>query len=301
MMSRVKNLEADAQIGMVRKVLDHGAVMLVDYMGGDESIVRAARVSYGAGTKTLQEDKALIKYLLRHSHTTPFEMVETTFYLKMPIFVMRQIVRHRTANMNEMSLRYSIELDVHYVPELDAIQGQSSSNKQGREEKGWTKEAKEGIQTEMRDHAEASYALYQKLIQQGVAREIARFVLPVTFYTECYWKMDLWNMLHFLALRMDAHAQFETREFANAMAEVVKKVVPVAFEAFEEYIKDGMRLSKKEETAVATLLRGATQEDACSAAGLTLYKPDGTPLITGEGPEFLQKLAAIREKEARRG
>ncbi|MDE1874121.1 MAG: FAD-dependent thymidylate synthase [Candidatus Micrarchaeota archaeon] len=297
----MKNPGADAQIGVERKVLDHGVVMLVDYMGGDESIVRAARVSYGAGTKTLQEDKALIKYLLRHSHTTPFEMVEMAFYLKMPIFVMRQIVRHRTANMNEMSLRYSIELDVHYVPELDAIQGQSTSNRQGREEKGWTKEAKENIQKEMQEHAEASYALYQKLIQQGVAREIARFVLPVTFYTECYWKMDLWNLFHFLALRMDAHAQFETREFANAMADVVKGVAPGAFEAFEEYIQEGVKLSKKDQVAVTALLRGATLEDACSTAGLKLTKPDGTPLKMGEGPEFLQKLEIIKEKAVKRG
>ncbi len=295
-MSRIAVPAADAIIGVRRPVLDHGFVTLVDYMGNDDAIVQAARVSYGAGTKTLRDDKGLIRYLLRHHHTTPFEMVEAKFLAKMPIFVARQWVRHRTASLNEYSERYSLAIKEYYVPPLEAIQAQSTSNRQGREEKGWSIETKERMRNEIIAHSDASYALYNGLVERGLARELARTVLPVNFYTEWYWKIDLHNLMHFLSLRLDAHAQWEIRQYAVTMADMTKVIVPVAYEAFEDFALNSAMLSNKDQAAVAALLRGSTVEEACASAGLELRKADGEQIKSGEGPEFLQKLEIIKAR-----
>ncbi len=299
-MLRVSVPEADKLIGIRRQVLDHGFVGLVDYMGDDGAIVQAARVSYGAGTRTLRDDRGLIRYLLRHQHTTPFEMVEMKFVAKMPIFVARQWIRHRTANVNENSLRYSEEENEYYVPPIEAVQAQSTSNRQGREEKGWSPEKKEAVREAIRKHSEASYAVYTDLLKEGVARELARAVLPVNFYTKWYWKIDLHNMFHFLGLRLDAHAQWEIRQYAVAMADMVKVITPIAFEAFEDFALNSVRLSNKDQAAVAVLLRGSTLEEALTKAGLETKKADGTLIKMGEGPEFLQKLETIQTRIAPR-
>ena len=196
--------------------LDKGFVRLVDSMGGDEAIVQAARVSYGKGTRKVSQDRGLIRYLMRHRHTTPFEMVEFKFHAKMPIFVARQWVRHRTANINEYSLRYSEARDEFYIPDPDQIQFQSTINKQGRSGEV-PKALKERIQTYFREISERSFDIYKEMNDAGVARELARAVLPVNLYTEWYWKNDLHNLLHFIGLRSDSHAQYEIRVYSDAM------------------------------------------------------------------------------------
>ena len=224
-------------------VLDHGFVGLVDHMGSDNAIVRAARVSYGEGTKKVQGDRGLIRYLMRHEHTTPFEMCEVKFHIKLPIFVMRQLVRHRTASLNEYSARYSVITDEFYVPEPDKLKPQSTTNKQGREGE-LTDEQRAHIiadQIESWDHA---YSVYEQHINNdGLARETARAILPVGGYTECYWKANLKNFLHMARLRMDSHAQWEIQEFARAMYELVKPLFPIACEAFEDYAVNSVKVS----------------------------------------------------------
>jgi thymidylate synthase (FAD) len=207
-------------------VLDHGFVGLVDHMGSDDAIVQAARVSYGAGTKQVQDDRNLIRYLMRHEHTTPFEMCEVKFHIKLPIFVMRQLVRHRTASMNEYSARYSVLTDEFYIPEMEQIQQQSSTNKQGREESDWGFEERRRVQHAFQRSFFNSYREYTELLGKdgaGLARELARSVLPVGGYTELYWKANLKNFLHMARLRMDPHAQWEIREFAGAMYDSVQE------------------------------------------------------------------------------
>jgi thymidylate synthase (FAD) len=240
------------------KVHDHGLVALVDVMPrlipsgktADFAIVQAARVSYGAGTKMVNEDRGLIRYLARHRHTTPFEMVEFKFHHVMPIFIARQWIRHRTANVNEYSARYSIVQDRFYKPSLDYIRKQSLTNRQGRDEQLDAATAEEFLA--YLDKTEALYADYQKLTEKGVAREIARIGLPVSVYTEWYWKIDLHNLLHFLSLRMDAHAQQEIRDYATAMFNLVKDIVPIAAEAFMDYHHDAMHLTRLEIEAIKT-------------------------------------------------
>ncbi len=227
------------------KCLDKGFVRLVDSMGGDGAIVQAARVSYGKGTSKMSQDRGLIRYLMRHRHTTPFEMVEFKFHCKMPIFVARQWVRHRTANINEYSLRYSEARDEFYYPEPENIQFQSSLNKQGRSGEV-PPELKQKVLDYFKENSERSFALYQELNKAGVARELARSLLPVNIYTEWYWKNDLHNLLHFIGLRSDSHAQYEIRVFSNAMAHYVKEKAPFAWEAYQDYVVHGMRFSKIE-------------------------------------------------------
>ena len=227
------------------KCLDKGFVRLVDSMGGDGAIVQAARVSYGKGTSKMSQDRGLIRYLMRHRHTTPFEMVEFKFHCKMPIFVARQWVRHRTANINEYSLRYSEARDEFYYPELENIQFQSSLNKQGRSGEV-PPELKQKVLDYFKENSERSFALYQELNKAGVARELARSLLPVNIYTEWYWKNDLHNLLHFIGLRSDSHAQYEIRVFSDAMAHYVKEKAPFAWEAYQDYVVHGMRFSKIE-------------------------------------------------------
>ena len=224
-------------------VLDHGFVGLVDHMGSDNAIVRAARVSYGEGTKKVQGDRGLIRYLMRHEHTTPFEMCEVKFHIKLPIFVMRQLVRHRTASLNEYSARYSVITDEFYVPEPDKLKSQSTTNKQGREGE-LTDEQRAHIiadQIESWDHA---YSVYEQHINNdGLARETARAILPVGGYTECYWKANLKNFLHMARLRMDSHAQWEIQEFARAMYDLAKPLFPIACETFEDYAVNSVKVS----------------------------------------------------------
>ncbi len=229
------------------KCLDKGFVRLVDSMGGDDAIVQAARVSYGQGTSRVSQDRGLIRYLMRHRHTTPFEMVEFKFHCKMPIFVARQWVRHRTANINEYSLRYSEARDEFYTPDPEHIQFQSALNKQGR--KGEVPaEMKQKVLDYFNEISERSFAMYTELNEAGIARELARAILPVNLYTEWYWKNDLHNLLHFIGLRSDSHAQYEIRVFSDAMAESVKAVAPFAWEAYQDYVVKGMRFSRIEQS-----------------------------------------------------
>ena len=225
------------------KCLDKGFVRLVDSMGGDNAIVQAARVSYGKGTTKKSQDRGLIRYLMRHRHSTPFEMVEFKFHAKMPIFVARQWVRHRTANINEYSLRYSEARDDFYFPDLDNIKFQSSINKQGRG-KEVSQKIKEKVIKYFKEISKRSFDMYDELNNDGVARELARAILPVNLYTEWYWKNDLHNLLHFIGLRSDSHAQYEIQVYSDAMSLSVKNVAPYAWEAYKDYRISGMYFSK---------------------------------------------------------
>ena len=230
--------------------LDKGFIRLVDSMGNDSAIVQAARVSYGRGTTKVTRDKGLIRYLLRHRHSTPFEMVELKFHAKMPIFVARQWVRHRTANINEYSLRYSEARDDFYIPKKEDIHFQSKFNKQGRDADEVPDALKEKVIRYFMEMSENSFDIYKDLNEAGIARELARAILPVNLYTEWYWKNDLHNTFHFLKLRMDTHAQYEIRVFAEGMAKFVKQVAPIAYEAFEDYVLNGMYLSSIEKSVL---------------------------------------------------
>jgi len=249
-------------IGKEISCLDKGFVRLIDVMGDDDAIVQAARVSYGAGTKRVTEDRGLIRYLLRHLHTTPFEMVEFKFHIKLPIFVARQWIRHRTANVNEYSGRYSEMKDEFYVPSLEQIRPQSLTNKQGRSEEAMPSDVASRIATRMEETQRGLYDEYQSLLGDNLARELARINLPVSNYTEWYWKIDLHNLFHFLRLRIDPHAQYEIRVYGEAMAELVKQVVPIAWEAFEDYILHSTKFSRNELSALASLLPSELPEES---------------------------------------
>ena len=234
-----------------QEIAKHGFVRLIDVMGDDSSIADAARVSYGEGTRSVSDNRNLIRYLVRHKHTSPLEMVEVKFHLKLPIFVMRQLVRHRTAAINEYSGRYSIMTDDCYQPSENYIQPQSQFNNQGRDGEmsdGWKTKYKETI----RDITHKAVIAYKNLIGNGsvshggLARELARTVLPVSNYTECYWKVNLHNFFHFCKLRMDSHAQQEIQDYAKVMFEMVKPKVPIATEAFEDYSLNSISLSRME-------------------------------------------------------
>ena len=237
---------------------EHGFIALVDAMPrlvpegltADSAIVQSARVSYGQGTKMVSEDRGLVRYLMRHHHSTPFEMVDFKFHISMPIFIARQWIRHRTANVNEYSARYSIMPDRFYRPSIDNVRKQSKSNRQGGEGPIDAGTAEEFLQ--LLENAEANYQKYIELTEKGVAREIARAVLPVSVYTEWYWKCDLHNIFHFLSLRMDPHAQIEIQDYAKAMYELIKPIVPVACEAFEDYRLNSMHLTGLEIDAIRT-------------------------------------------------
>lgn len=248
-------------------VLDHGFVRVVDYMGDDAAIVQAARVSYGRGTKRTSEDSGLIAYLMRHAHTTPFEMCEIKFHVKLPIFVARQWIRHRTANVNEYSARYSILDREFYVPQYEVLAAQSSSNRQGRGQTVSETDAGEITRLLIRD-AQNAFDSYHWLLNEddegkaidpnrpGLARELARLNLPLSAYTQWYWKIDLHNLFNFLKLRSDEHAQHEIREYANVMLRIVEAWVPMAFKAFTEYRRDAANLSASALDVVKRLLNG---------------------------------------------
>ena len=237
-------------------VLDKGFVRLVDYFGGDQRIVQSARVSYGEGTKTVSQDGALIDYLLRHQHTSPFEQVVMTFHLKMPIFVARQWVRHRTGRMNEVSGRYSVMKEEFYVPELDKVSPQSKDNKQGRATEAFDEAEAQKIVDNLVAGQKAAYENYSELLEDGVARELARVNLPLSLYTEFYWEMDLHNLFHFLKLRLDSHAQYEIRVYAEVMLEMCKKVAPMATESFINHMEHGVNFSGEEMEALRAVMNG---------------------------------------------
>ena len=225
-------------------LLDKGFVRVVDYLGNDNSVVQAARVSYGAGTKKVSEDIGLINYLMRMSHSTPFEMCEIKLHIKCPIFVARQWIRHRTSSTNEHSARYSIVDNDYYIPDPDKIAIQSSNNKQGRGESVDEKLSTETIDN-IKKISEKSYEQYNKMLENGIAREIARICLPLNFYTEFYWKIDLHNLMHFLRLRCDSHAQYEIRVYALQILEIMKVWVPHTYNAFVQYKMNSRNLSSK--------------------------------------------------------
>ncbi len=249
-------------------VLDHGLVRVIDYMGDDAAIVQAARVSYGKGTKKVSDDAGLIKYLLRHRHTTPFEMCEIKFHIKLPIFIARQWIRHRTANVNEYSARYSMLDREFYIPAEDQLAAQASNNRQGRGDLLSGEEAARVLDL-LKSDAEKTYDHYVEMLNEdeegniidknrdGLARELARMNLTLNAYTQWYWKIDLHNLLHFLLLRADSHAQYEIRVYAEAILETVKRWVPTAHDAFMEYRVGGVGLSAKALEVVKKLIAGA--------------------------------------------
>ncbi|MDC7230249.1 MAG: FAD-dependent thymidylate synthase [Sphaerochaetaceae bacterium] len=251
-------------------VLDHGFVRLVDYLGSDERIVQSARVSYGSGTKTYRQDKGLINYLLRNDHTSPFEQVNFTFHVKMPIFVARQWIRHRTGRVNEISGRYSVMSDECYQPDPAHINFQSDDNKQGRTADPVDDEMAKKVLSILSEDQKRSYDTYQKLLDMGIARELSRIDLPLSLYTEWYWQMDLHNLFHFLQLRLDAHAQYEIRIYAQTILDLVRKVCPIATEAFEEHKLGGKQFSKSEMEAIKSMLKG--EDNPLSGRALDLFE-----------------------------
>jgi thymidylate synthase (FAD) len=248
--------EAEEILDKEFAVLDKGFVRLVDYYGSDQRIVQSARVSYGEGTKTVSQDAALIDYLLRHQHTSPFEQVVFTFHVKMPIFVARQWVRHRMGRMNEVSGRYSIMKDEFYVPEDSCIALQSKDNKQGRNSEPLPADQAEKYRSQFAKGQEDAYQTYSEMVDEGLAREIARINLPLSLYTEFYWQMDLHNLFHFLKLRLDSHAQFEIREYTQVMLEMVRKVCPLATASFENDMRDSVSFTGEEMQALRDVLDG---------------------------------------------
>ncbi len=275
---------AEPLLNIETPVLDLGYVQPIDYMGTDADIVQAARVSFGPSTRAVHDDRGLLRYLMRHRHTTPFEMCEVKFRCKMPIFIARQWIRHRTANVNEMSLRYSEAPEEFYVPALEHVTLQSGANKQGGDAAlELSPEVRQAVRQLMISRDAQAYADYQHLAGElGIARELARTVLPVSLYTQWIWKIDLHNLMHFLTLRLDKHAQVEIRLFAEAMAAFVRAWVPQAWEAFTDYRLEAVTLSRAEKRVVASMLIG-NGEAAAEAEGLKGRELD----------EFRAKLANI--------
>jgi len=244
---------------VAKPVLDHGFIRVIDYMGNDAAITQAARVSYGKGTKSVQSDEGLIRYLMRHSHSTPFEMCEIKLHVKLPVFVARQWIRHRTANVNEYSARYSILDREFYIPEPDQIHAQSNVNSQGR---GGLLDGDEAarVLAILKADSTRCYDNYEAMIsqdgQQGLARELARMNLPANVYTQWYWKVDLHNLFHFLKLRADEHAQYEIRVYAQGLCNIVAAWVPFAYKAFEDYQLDAVSLSAQMVEVLRRMLNG---------------------------------------------
>ncbi len=262
----------EAHLYNAREVLDHGFVRVIDYMGDDAAICQAARVSYGKGTKSVTNDEGLIRYLMRHWHSTPFEMCEIKLHVKLPVFVARQWIRHRTANVNEYSARYSILDREFYIPAPEHVAAQSVINNQGR---GAVLEGEEAARVlgGLKGDANRAYDNYQRMIsqdgQQGLARELARMNLPANIYTQWYWKVDLHNLFHFLRLRADAHAQYEIRVYAEEICKIVADWVPFAYAAFEDYRMGGVNLSGKALDCLRRMLKGekVTQENSGMSKG----------------------------------
>lgn len=267
-MARISVPAADALLDRRLDVLDHGFVRLVDYLGGDARIVQSARVSYGEGTKTVREDRALIDYLLRNRHTSPFEQVILTFHVKMPIFVARQWIRHRTARVNEISGRYSVMRDEFYLPSADAVRFQDDVNRQGSSAAEVPAALRERVMATLLEAQRRTYSEYEALLEDGIARELARIGLPLSLYTEMYWQIDLNNLFHFLRLRLDWHAQYEIRAYGDAIGRCVQAVAPLAYEAFEEHLLHGATLSRSELAALREAIDPAALEAGLAARGL---------------------------------
>ncbi|RKZ29417.1 FAD-dependent thymidylate synthase [bacterium] len=235
-MAHITIPEGDELLDREFKVLDKGFVRLVDYYGSDARIVQAARVSYGKGTTSYRRDRELIRYLLENEHTSPFEQVVFTFHAKMPIFVARQWVRHRTARLNEISGRYSVLPDDYYIPEPERIKTQDTIDHQSSSDEQLPPEIQQKAVSMIEKSSADAYKTYNELLELGVAREVARVVLPLNIYTEWYWQMDLHNLFHFLKLRMDKHAQWEIRQYGLAIGRIVEKIVPISYEAFRDFV-----------------------------------------------------------------
>lgn len=289
---RPTNPAAEEILGLYFPVLDHGFVSLVDYMGSDEDVERAARVSYGYGTRKTSETRGLIRYLRRHRHTTPSEMVELKLHCAMPIFVARQWVRHRSASLNEVSGRYSLLPLLFYRPEAQHFQQQSATNRQGRAGTGLTELYGDAI-GRWEEVRRAAGEQYEWLVSHDVARELARIDLPLSTYTQWYWKIDLHNLFHFLAVRADPHAQLEIRAYARVIAGMLKRVAPLSFEAWADYELGGTHLSRGELEALRRLVR-VQGRDVEARAGERLAEADLAKLGLSkrEVDELLVKLEA---------
>jgi thymidylate synthase (FAD) len=292
-LSRVSVSELDAVLGKEFPCLDEGFVRVVDYLGGDASIVQAARISYGAGTRAVHEDRGLIRYLLRHRHTTPFEMCEIKFHVRVPMDTWRQWIRHRTANVNEYSTRYSVAVDNAQKTLPNAWRLQSTGNRQGSSGVVDT-QLGESLSRRESEFQGIAREVYKERLDAGIAREQARKDLPLSTYTEAYWKIDLWNLMHFLGLRMDMHAQAEIREFANAIGKnIVATWVPNSWEAFQDYHFQSVNLSRLETAIMTRLLAGDLDGARQVAASLGWLETDAESkqlLRSRERDEFLEKL-----------
>ena len=292
-LARVVVPELDAILGKKFHCLDDGFVRAVDYQGSDSAIVQAARISYGAGTRTVHEDRGLIRYLLRHRHTTPFEMCEIKLHVRVPMDTWRQWIRHRTANVNEYSTRYSLAIDHAQQTRPDGWRSQSTVNRQGSAD---ALDLQMGASLSTREAELQKFAreVYQERLNAGVAREQARKDLPLSTYTEAYWKIDLWNLMHFLGLRMESHAQAEIREYANSIGcKIVAKWVPTAWEAFLDYHFNSVNLSAAESVIISYLLAGNVDSARRHAASLGWLEIDPTSKKlrrNRERDEFLEKL-----------
>ena len=285
---------AEEILGLYFPVLDHGFVSLIDYLGTDACVERAARVSYGYGTRKQSATRGLLRYLRRHKHTTPSEMVELKFHCCMPIFVARQWIRHRTASVNEYSGRYSLIPMLFYTPEQAQMQTQATRNKQGRSGETLSDERYAAARQRWTDTRAQSVGLYEDLTANDVARELARIDLPLSTYTQWYWKIDLHNLLHFLTLRVDSHAQWEIREFGRVMAGMLKRVAPLSYEAWIDYDVAGARLSRMEREVLRQLVRPLADSgvEAIANARIDAAGLAAAGLSTREVSELLAKLAA---------
>ena len=287
---RVTSPELEKILYEVLPVLDHGFVRVVDYMGDDTSIVQSARVSYGKGTKKVSTDSGLIKYLMRHKHSTPFEMCEIKYHVKLPIFVARQWIRHRTANVNEYSARYSILDKEFYLPAKENLAAQSKNNRQGRGDLINGKQAQDILKI-LKEDAEKSYNDYETMLNErydgtiinenkkGLARELARMNLTLNTYTQWYWKTDLLNLLNFLSLRADDHAQYEIRAYADVMIDSLKRWVPITYEAFMDYRIGGLELSSKGKSVISKMIKG----EGCDFENSKLSKREWNELMESFG------------------
>ena len=292
---RVTSPELEEILYEVVPVLDHGFVRVVDYMGDDTSIVQSARVSYGKGTKKVSTDSGLIKYLMRHRHSTPFEMCEIKYHVKLPIFVARQWIRHRTANVNEYSARYSILDKEFYLPTKKKLAAQSKNNRQGRGDLINDKQADDILKI-LKEDAEKNYNDYETMLnerydgtiinenQKGLARELARMNLTLNTYTQWYWKTDLLNLLNFLSLRADDHSQYEIRAYADVMIDSLKRWVPITYEAFMDYRIGGMELSSKGKSVISKMIKG----EKCDFENSKLSKREWNELMESFG--FKEKM-----------
>jgi thymidylate synthase (FAD) len=294
--SRIKVPALDEILGVPFRVLDEGFIRLIDYMGNDSAVVQAARISYGDGTKKLQEDRALIRFLMRHSHTTPFEMCEIKLHIRAPMDVWRQWIRHRTANVNEYSTRYSVAIDVAQRTSSDMWRFQSNANKQGSSGGFLSIQEGERLSAEEAQMQNNCRDVYNRRLAAGVAREQARKDLPLCTYTEAYWKIDLHNLLHFLHLRMDPHAQQEIRSYANVIAyEFVARWVPIVWEAFTDYRRSAMQLSRIEFEVISAIIGGHEDRARVVAAENGLLQSGGKSVVrrNRELNELEQKLKRL--------